>query len=164
MQAGVNKVVKFHYKLSEAEGPVFESSYESEPMVYLHGFGGVIPGLEEAIEGKSAGETFDAVVPAEKGYGEPKKDAVKRVSVKHVIVEGKSKPKLKPGMLVHLNTEQGPTMVTVLKVGLKNIDVNTNHPLAGRTLKFDVEILDVREATEEEIEHGHVHGDGGVHH
>ncbi len=162
MQVGVNKVVTFHYKLSEDEGAIFESSYDSDPMVYLHGFGGIISGLEEAMEGRSAGECFSVVVPAAKGYGEPQKGAVKRVSRKHVIQDGKSR--LKPGMLIHLNTSEGPTMVTVLKVGLKTIDVNTNHPLAGRTLKFDVQLLAVREAMPEEIEHGHVHGEGGVQH
>lgn len=164
MLVGLNKVVKFHYQLSEAEGPVFEDSREGEPMVYLHGHNGIIPGLEEEMEGKAVGDKFNATIPPEKAYGERKKDAIQRVSHKHVIVEGKKKPVFKPGMMVHLNTNQGAQMVTILKVGLKALDVDTNHPLAGRTLKFDVEVLDVRDATEEEIDHGHVHGEGGVSH
>ena len=165
MQITTNKVVKFHYKLSEGDGPVFEDSVElNAPMVYLHGHNGVIPGLQEALEGKSAGEHVSVVVPPEKAYGERQRDAVQRISIKHVMTEGKKKPKLKVGMAVHVETNQGPTMVTVLKLGLKSIDVDTNHPLAGRTLKFEVDILDVRDATEEEIEHGHVHGEGGVEH
>ena len=165
MQIATNKVVKFHYQLSEPEGPVFEDSREvGQEMFYLHGHGGLVPGLEDAFEGKSAGESFSVVLPPEKAYGERQRDAIQRVSMKHVITESKKKVHFKTGMVVQVNTEHGPEFVTVLKVGLKTLDVDTNHPLAGLTLKYDVEVLDVRDATPEEIDHGHVHGEGGVNH
>ena len=129
-------------------------------MTYLHGAGNIIRGLEKAMRGKSVGDQFEVTLGPTEAYGERNEAAVQRVSAKHF---GESK-RLKPGQTVVLNTRQGPRQATVLKVGRFNIDVDANHPLAGQTLTFDVEVTDVRDATEEEISHGHVHGPGGVQH
>ena len=155
------KVVSFHYTLKNDQGEEIESSREAEnPMIYLHGAGNIIPGLEKAMQGKVAGDQFEVTVGPAEAYGERNEGAIQRVPAKH-FGEGR---RLKPGQLVILNTQQGPRQVTVLKVGRFNIDVDANHPLAGQSLTFDVEVTDVRDATEEEVSHGHVHGPGGVEH
>lgn len=158
-----NKVVTFHYRLTES-GKVLEESHGGSPMVYLHGHPGLIKGLEEALEGKKAGHHLTVTVPPEKAYGPRYPNALQRVSINHVIKSSSAKPKFQPGMVVQLNTQNGPQPVVVLKVGLKNLDVDTNHPLAGKTLTFDLDVIDIREATSEELAHGHVHGEGGHHH
>jgi FKBP-type peptidyl-prolyl cis-trans isomerase SlyD len=155
-----NTVVSFHYTLSNEAGEVMESSQENNAMDYLHGTGTIIKGLEKAMEGKSAGDTFQVTVEPAEAYGEKKPANMQRVSAKHF-----QNPKsLKPGQVVGLQTKQGPVQVTVVKVGRFNVDVDANHPLAGQTLTFDVEVTGVREATTEEKSHGHVHGPGGVEH
>lgn len=159
MAVAENKVVSFHYTLSNAEGEQLESSRESEPMHYLHGAGNIIPGLEKAMEGREAGDRFEVSVPPEEAYGEWSEGRIQRISAKHVKQAGK----VRPGQVLRLNTEQGPVHVTVIKVGRFNIDVDANHPLAGQQLDFDIEITGVRDATPEEIDHGHVHGPGGAH-
>jgi FKBP-type peptidyl-prolyl cis-trans isomerase SlyD len=154
------KVVSFHYTLTDADGQLIESSREREPMTYLHGTGNIIPGLEKAMAGKSAGERFQVTVEPAEAYGEKNSANVQRVSSKHF-----KKPKLlQPGQVVGLQTHQGPVQVTVIKVGRFNVDVDANHPLAGQSLSFDVEVTAVRDATDEEKAHGHVHGPGGVDH
>lgn len=160
MQIATDTVVSFHYRLKEEGGEIFEDSHEGSPVLYLHGHRSMLPGLEEALEGKSAGDSFEVNVPPAKGYGERKEGAVQRVPKKHLLTKGK----LVPGMMVQLNTEHGPREAIVLKVGLKNIDVDANHPLAGKSLVFAVEVIDVREATAEEVSHGHAHGVGGHQH
>ena len=159
-----NKVVSFHYCLSEDGKDVLEDSRAGNPMVYLHGHKGMLPGVEEAMTGKKAGDNFSITLEPEKAYGAIQENAIQRVSIKHVINPGKKKVKYKAGMKVQLNTQEGPRDVMIVKAGLKNLDVDTNHPFAGKTLKFDLEVLDVRDANEEEIAHGHVHGEGGVNH
>lgn len=155
-----NSVVNFHYRLTDADGQLIESSYESAPLAYLHGHGGIIEGLEEAFVGKHQGDKFTAVIPPEKGYGQRVADAIQRIPAKHVHVEGKAEP----GAMAWVQTQQGHHQVTIVKVGKFMIDVDVNHPLAGQTLTFDVEVTGVRDATEEELAHGHVHGEGGHHH
>ncbi len=155
------KVVSFHYTLKNDQGEEIESSREREnPMTYLHGAGNIIPGLEKALQGKAAGDRFEVTVEPAQAYGERNEAAVHRVPVKHF---GESR-RLKPGQAAVLNTRQGPRQVTIIKVGRFNVDVDANHPLAGKRLTFDVEVTDVRDATEEEVSHGHVHGPGGVQH
>lgn len=154
------KIVSFHYTLSNSKGDPIESSREREPMSYLHGSGNIIPGLEKAMTGKAAGEQFEVTVEPAEAYGERNESGVQRVPAKHFKHMGR----LEPGQPVVLQTKQGPVQVTVVKVGRFNIDIDRNHPLAGQTLTFDVEVTDVREATEEEISHGHAHGPGGVDH
>lgn len=161
MKIAADKVVSFHYRLSEPGQEIVEDSHDDQPVVYLHGHGGMLPGLEEALAGKQAGDKFTVTLPPEKAYGPRRADSVQRISVKHVVNPGHKKVSYRPGMVVQLNTEHGPREVTVVKAGLKTIDVDTNHPMAGRTLQFEVEVVDVRDASDEEIAHGHVHGEGG---
>ncbi|MDQ3039758.1 MAG: peptidylprolyl isomerase, partial [Pseudomonadota bacterium] len=123
------------------------------------GHGNIIPGLETAMEGRKAGDNFGADVTAADAYGERRDGLSQRVPKKHF-----GEQKLEPGMQIVLNTNFGPRAVTVQKVGLSVVDVDLNHPMAGKDLHFDVEIVDVREASKEELEHGHVHGEGGHQH
>ncbi len=152
-----DRVVRFHYTLREAGGAELESSRGGEPLAVLHGHGSVIPGVEEALAGRAAGDRFSVTVPPERGYGPRVEGRVQRVPKKHVA----NARRLKPGQEAVVGTRQGPRSVTVVKVGRTVVDVDLNHPLAGRTLEFDIEILEVRAADEEEIAHGHVHGPGG---
>jgi FKBP-type peptidyl-prolyl cis-trans isomerase SlyD len=164
MQIEKDKVVTFHYRVSEAGRDTLEDSRDGEPLVYLHGHGGLIPGVEEALAGRQAGDHVAVTVPPEKGYGLRNEDAVSRISKSHVLNAPKGKAKFEPGMMVRVNTPHGPRSVVVLKVGMTTLDVDANHPLAGRTLDFAVDIVDVREASAEEIAHGHAHGAGGHEH
>ena len=154
------KVISFHYTLSNEQGEQIESSREREPMVYLHGYRNIISGLETAMAGKDVGDTFEVTVEPAEAYGERNPDAVQRISAKHFP----DVRKLSPGQMVQLQTKQGQIQAVIVKVGRFNVDVDANHPLAGQTLTFDVEITDIRDATQEEIDHGHVHGPGGAHH
>lgn len=156
---GKDKVVTFHYELRNAAGELIEKS-GGEPMAYLHGAGNIIPGLEKALEGHAAGDTVEVTIPPEDAYGQRVPDSIQRVSAKYLKHAGK----LRPGMQVRVSTDQGPRMVTVVKVGLKTVDVDGNHPLAGETLSFKVDIAEVRDATADEKSHGHAHGPGGHHH
>lgn len=160
MQITHQHVVRFHYTLKDDTGEVIESSRDRQPMTYLHGHNAIIPGLEKALEGKTQGESFSVTIPPEEAYGPRRENAVQRVPIKHL----QGAKKWKPGMLAWVRTEQGPLQVQVLKVGKFMADVDINHPLAGKALTFDIEVLGVRAATPEEIDHGHVHGAGGHHH
>ena len=154
------KVVSFHYTLRDEHGEQLESSREGDPMTYLHGAGNIIPGLEKALVGKVAGDQFEASVEPAEAYGERDENGVQRISAKHFKQAGR----LEPGQMVVLQTRQGPRQVRVVKVGRFNVDIDTNHPMAGLSLTFDVEVTDVRDATAEEVTHGHVHGPGGIDH
>lgn len=154
-----NQVVLFHYSVSDEQGDALESSRDGEPTACLHGHGGVIQGLEEALEGREAGENFSVTITPEKGYGPRKADAMQRVPVKHL----RGAKRWRPGMIAQVETEQGLRHVVVAKVGHKFADIDTNHPMAGKTLTFDIEIIEVRAASPEEIAHGHAHGPGGHH-
>ena len=160
MNISRNKVVSFHYTLTNAAGEEMETSRSREPMNYLHGSGNIIRGLEKAMDGKSVGESFRVTIEPADAYGERKPANIQRVSAKHF----RNVQALKPGQVVGLQTRQGSVQVTIVKVGRFNIDVDANHPLAGQSLTFDVEVLGVRDATAEEQAHGHVHGPGGVDH
>ncbi len=155
-----NTVVSFHYTLTDADGAQLETSRGGEAMSYLHGAGNIIPGLEKAMAGRSVGDTFQVTVEPAEAYGEKKAANLQRISAKHF----RDARKLRPGQVIGLQTQQGPVQVTVVKVGRFNVDVDANHPLAGKSLTFDVEVTAVREATGEEQAHGHVHGPGGVDH
>ena len=154
------KVVDFHYTLTNEQGETVESSRERDPMSYLHGANNIIPG-RAAIHGLlQAGDTFEVTVQPADAYGERQETNVQRIPLKRL---GKI-PRPRPGQILGLQTQQGPVQVTVIKVGRFNVDVDANHPLAGQALTFDVEIVGVRDATEEEISHGHAHGPGGHQH
>ncbi len=154
------KVVSFHYTLSNEAGEQLETSRERDPLVYLHGYRNIISGLEKAMAGKDVGDSFQVTVGPAEAYGERNPNNVQRIPAKHFP----NLKKLSPGQMVQLQTKQGPIQAVVVKIGRFNVDVDANHPLAGQTLTFDVEITDIRDATKEEIDHGHVHGPGGVSH
>jgi FKBP-type peptidyl-prolyl cis-trans isomerase SlyD len=160
MIAEKDKVVTFHYTLKDSEGEQMETSFEKEPMTYLHGANNIISGLEKAMEGHAVKDTFSVTVEPEEAYGVRNENNIQRVPLKRL----KNLGKISVGQILTLQTNQGQVQVTVLKVGRFNVDVDGNHPLAGYPLTFDVEITDIREATEEELEHKHVHGPGGHHH
>lgn len=164
MQIGADSVVSFHYRLSETNGELLETSYDSEPNLYLHGHQGLLPAMEEALTGKQAGDKFTLELTPEQAYGLRKEGAVQRIPIKHLLDHAKLKNKIKPGMKVTVNTEHGPWDAVVLKAGKFNVDIDSNHPLAGKELTFEIEIIDVRAATPEELAHGHAHGVGGHHH
>ena len=159
MKIAKDSVVRFHYTVSEAGQEPIETSKDREPLAILIGHGNIIPGLENAMQDREAGESFGVDVAAADAYGERRDGLSQRVPKKHF--QG---AKLEPGMQVVLNTNFGPRAVTVEKVGMTTVDIDLNHPMAGKDLHFEIEVVDVREATAEEIEHGHVHGDGGHEH
>ena len=155
-----NRVVTFNYTLRDDQGAVLDSSSGRRALSYLHGKGNIIAGLEQALSGKSAGDRFDVSVAPEQGYGARDERLVQIVArAKFGEVAG-----LAPGMQVRANGPRGPRTVTVVRVDRDFVTVDANHPLAGRTLHFSLEVTDVRKATHEEISHGHVHGPGGHHH
>ncbi len=154
-----NAVVEFHYTLTE-DGKELETSRNDEPLVILHGFKGMLAAVENALLDKQAGDKFEITLTPEQGYGDRREDSMQRIPMKHL----QGAKKWKPGMTATLDTDQGRRQVTVVKVGKFNVDCDTNHPFAGKTLTFDIEIVSVREALPEEIAHGHVHGKGGHHH
>jgi FKBP-type peptidyl-prolyl cis-trans isomerase SlyD len=145
-----NSVVRFHYTVSESGQGQLESSREAEPLSILVGHGNIIPGLEEALRGREAGESFNVTVGPAQGYGERREGLVQRVPRKHF-----KGARLVPGQQVVLPTPQGQRAMTIRKVGMSVVDVDLNHPMAGKTLDFDVEILEVRPATESELQHRH---------
>jgi FKBP-type peptidyl-prolyl cis-trans isomerase SlyD len=155
-----NRVVTFNYTLRDDQGAVIDTSSGRAPLSYLHGKGNIIPGLERALVGKAAGDKLDVTVAPEQGYGlrdERLVQIVARAKFGDVV-------NLAPGMQVRASGPQGARLVTVVRVDRDFVTVDGNHPLAGRTLHFSVEVADVRKATHEEITHGHVHGPGGHHH
>ena len=164
MQISADKVVSFHYNLNDADGTLLETSYDADPTLYLHGHSNILASLEEALETKVVGDKVNVTLNPEQAYGERKEGAVQRIPIKHLHNHAALKNKLKPGSRVVVNTQQGPWEALVLKVGKFNVDIDSNHPLAGKTLTFDIEIVSVREATAEELAHGHAHGAGGHNH
>jgi FKBP-type peptidyl-prolyl cis-trans isomerase SlyD len=160
MQIEQNKVVVFHYTLTDEQESFNETSRDAEPVAYLHGHRNIVPGLETAMAGRQAGDTFSVTLTPEEAYGPRNEEAVQRVPIKHLVRPGK----LAPGQMVTVNTTQGQRAARVVKVGRFNVDIDLNHPLAGHTLSFDIEIIEVRDASAEEIRHKHAHGPGGHDH
>ena len=155
MKIEKDRVVRFHYAVAEAGKESVENSKDGgQPLAILFGHGNIIPGLEKALEGKEAGDSFKAAVPAAEAYGERREGLSQRIPKKHFGAQ-----KLEPGMQVVLQTNFGPRAVTIEKVGMSVVDVDLNHPMAGKDLDFDIEVVEVREASAEELAHGHVHGD-----
>lgn len=153
-----NKVVTLNYTLIDVDNdqPLEQSSADA-PLVYLHGAGNILAGLEQALEGKESGDRVTVTLEPEQAYGRRDESLRQRMSAKYLKHAGK----LKPGKIVRVQTEQGPRMVTVIKVGLKSVDVDANHPFAGRSLRFELDVVAIRDAAAEEMAHGHVHGPGG---
>ncbi len=155
-----NKVVSFHYTLTNSDGDQLESSREKDPMSYMHGANNIIPGLEKAMEGRKTGDQYSVTVQPEEAYGVRSEANIQRIPLKRL---GKL-PRPKAGQVLNLQTNQGPVQITVVKVGRFNVDVDANHPLSGQALTFEVEIMSIRDATKEEVSHRHAHGPGGHSH
>ena len=156
-----NTVVTMHYVLKDSAGDVLDSSEGQDPLVYLHGTNNIIVGLEEQLEGKQVGDNLIATISPEKGYGLPVEALIQEVPAKAFGDEIKD---VQVGMRFQADTEQGPVPVVVTAIENDMVTVDGNHPLAGKELHFDVNIIEIRDASKEEIEHGHVHGPGGHHH
>ena len=161
MKAGKDKVISLHYTLT-VDGEKVESSLDrNEPLWILLGHGQLIPGLEKALEGREAGENLQVEIAPAEGYGERQEGMTQRVPKKYF----QQAAKLKPGMSTVLALKEGGHRVVVVqKVGMTTVDVDLNHPMAGKTLNFDVTVNEVRDGTEEEIAHGHAHPPGGEAH
>lgn len=154
MQIIDNSAVSYHYQMRDAHSQqLLESSCETSPKQYIHGVSDMLDSLVAEFAGKSQGDKFEVLLPPEKAYGHYNKEAVGRISLKHVALPGGQpvRGKLKPGTQVEINTPDGVLDGTVIKQGLKMVDIDLNHPYAGKSLLFSVEIVDVRLATEYEI-------------
>lgn len=160
MQIAHQKVVSIHYTLTNVDGDIIDSSEGSEPLSYLHGFGNIIPGLENALTGRKAGDRFTVSVAPAEGYGERDDGMIQ--SVPRNAFQGVDE--IQPGMQFQAQSPEGMQLVTVIGVEEDEVILDGNHPMAGLTLNFAVEITAVRDATHEELDHGHVHGPGGHHH
>ena len=155
-----DRVVLLHYQLSDESGAPIETSRDGEPVAVLHGRHQIFTRVEDAIVGCVAGETVTVTLAPMDAYGERLPGQVKRVSKKHL----RSAKRLKAGQQAYLETSRGARPVTVVKVGGSVVDVDLNHPLAGRALRCEVEVVAVREASATELQHGHAHGPGGHQH
>ena len=160
MQIGNQKVVSIDYTLTSNQGEVLDSSQGKAPLEYLHGAGNIIPGLETALEGKNEGEQLRISIPPGEAYGERDEKMVQPVP--RTAFQGVDR--IEPGMQFQANTPGGARLITVVGVTADQVTVDANHPLAGQTLNFDVKVVGVRDATQEEMTHGHAHGAGGHQH
>ena len=160
MTVGENKVVSLNYTLKNSEGLLIDTSEGREPLVYLHGVGGLIPGLESELEGKTTGTKMNVVIEPKDAYG------TRQEELMHVVPKDgfQGDEEMAEGMQVQLETENGPAVATIAKIDGEEVTLDLNHPLADMTLHFDVSIEEVREATSEELSHGHAHGPGGHKH
>ncbi len=157
MQIGDHKVVSIHYTLRDKDGQVIDSSEGSSPLAYIHGKGNIIPGLEDGLLGKAVGDKLTVVVAPEHGYGVHNENLVQVLP--RDMFQGIDD--IQPGMQFQAVGGNGPVVITVKGVDGDRVTVDGNHELAGVELHFDVEIVDVRDATAEELLHGHSHGAGG---
>lgn len=161
MQIAENAVVSIDYTLRNDEGEILDSSEGAQPLAYLHGAANIIAGLEQALLGKQAGDEIKVSVEPEDAYGEFSVELV--ATLERSMFEGVDEPL--PGMQFHASApDGGMQVVTIRDVDGDQVTVDGNHPLAGQRLHFEVKVVGVREATKEELEHGHAHGEGGHHH
>jgi len=152
------KVVTLHYTLRDSAGNELDSSAAGEPIQYLHGIGMIVPGLEDGLAGKRQGERANVVVKPEDGYGERDPRGIQEVSRDTFPPDAG----LAPGLEFEAEGPDGDSILaTVVEVAGDKVKIDLNHPLAGKTLHFDVTISEVRDATAEELAHGHPHGPGG---
>ncbi len=158
MQITDNTAVSFHYTLTNNSGEELDSSIGSEPLLYLHGAGNIIPGLEAALVGKKAGDKLNVSIEPEHAYGLLDENMVQVVSKK--MFEGMD---VEIGMQFHADVSYGSGVITITAIDGDDVTIDGNHPLAGEHLNFDVEVVDVRPATADEIAHGHIHGTGCHH-
>jgi FKBP-type peptidyl-prolyl cis-trans isomerase SlyD len=161
MNIAKHKVVSIDYTLTGEQGNVIDTSQGREPLAYLHGAGNIIPGLEGALEGKNQGDNVKVTIDPDQAYGQKDQRLVQQVP--RTAFQGVQQ--IQPGMQFQANTQQGPRVITVVDVQGDQVTIDANHPLAGQTLNFDVNVVAIRDATQEELAHGHVHGaDGHQHH
>jgi len=160
MQVADNMAVSIHYTLTNDEGEVIDSSIGGSPLAYLHGAGNIISGLEKALHGKAEGEQFTVRIEADDAYGDFMEDRVQIIP--REMFEGVDV--LEVGMQFHADVSSGPGVVTIVEIDGDDITIDGNHPLAGVPLTFNVEIVEIRPASKEEMDHGHIHGEGGHHH
>ncbi len=159
MQVADNMAVSIHYTLTNDDGEVLDSSIGDDALVYLHGEGNIIPGLENALRGKAVGDKFDVRIEAEDAYGEMVDEMIQVVP--REMFEGIDT--LEVGMQFHADVSSGTGVVTVIDIDGDDVTIDGNHPLAGLALTFAVEVVDIRPATQEELSHGHIHS-AGCHH
>ena len=159
MQITKGAVAVFHYTLTNDLDETLDSSTGNDPLSYIHGSGMIIPGLEKELNGKSSGDKFNVSIEPAEAYGEKDDELIQTISREEFPPD----QELEPGMQFHAQSEHGAQIISILEINGEEIRIDGNHPLAGERLTFDVEILEVREATEEEISHGHAHGPGGHH-
>ena len=160
MKIQQDAVVRFNYVLTNDAGQVLDQSPKGQPMAYLHGHGNLIPGLESRVEGRGAGESLTVKVPAAEAYGLRDDGKIIQASRAQFPAE----VEVKTGMQFHANSPQGAQVVTVVAVDGERVTLDANHQLAGVDLTFAVEVVEVRAATADELDHGHVHGAGGCGH
>lgn len=161
MKIAADHAISIHYTLTDDSGNTLDSSHDrGEPLVYLHGYGNIIPGLENALLDRAVGDKLKVSVEAKDAYGE-RQDAMIQTVPREAFGEG---AELAAGMQFQAETDGGVQMFTITAVDGDNITIDANHPLAGNRLHFDVEVTDVRAASAEELSHGHIHGAGGHHH
>lgn len=159
MKISDKMAVSIHYTLTNSAGEKLDSSRGEEPMVYLQGYGQIITGLENALKGKGIGDKFNTTIAPADAYGELREDMLKVVPMS--MFEGMDKVEV--GMQFHADANQGVDVVTVTKIDGDQVTIDGNHPMAGEALTFDVEVMDIRPATADELSHQHIHGEGCNH-
>jgi FKBP-type peptidyl-prolyl cis-trans isomerase SlyD len=160
MSIARDQVVSIRYTLRDEGGEVIDASGDGEPLTYLHGHGNLIPGLERELTGKSTGDRLQVKIPPSEGYGEYDQSLVQRVPRRTL----KGIAEIKVGLRLQAQTPEGVRALTITQVQGDMVTLDANHPLAGKSLNFDVEVAAIRDATQEELEHGHVHGPDDHHH
>jgi len=160
MEISEKKVALFHYTLRNKNGDILDTSDGQAPLGYIHGIGNIIPGLEKALQGKKKGDKVKVIIEPSEAYGQRNDSLMEVVPLSNFGDQSQ----VKVGIQFQVDGPQGLRIATVAKLESENVTIDFNHPLAGVTLDFDVEITDVRDASPEELQHGHVHGDGGHHH
>ena len=160
MNISKDKVASIDYTLTDDKGEVLDSSSGREPLAYLHGHGNLIPGLEKELEGKTTGDKLVAIIPPSEAYGVRSDELLQDFA----LDQFQDQEEVQVGVQFQVKYGEDVHIATVTKVEDGKVSVDMNHPLADQTLHFDVEVMEVREPTAEELEHGHVHGPGGHHH
>jgi FKBP-type peptidyl-prolyl cis-trans isomerase SlyD len=159
LMIGKNAVVSIHYTLKDDAGQVMDSSVGGDPLTYLHGANNLIPGLEQELAGKTAGQSFSATIPPAQAYGESNPALIQTLD--KAMFQGVEK--IEPGMEFTAQGPHGHQKIVVTEVNGDQVTIDANHEMAGKTLHFDVEVVEVRDATKQELEHGHVHAHGHDH-